>query len=121
MLGRLDITYSDSVRSQNDFGDDGTVTVNEKSGFEYTYRSTFKLAAPISNNAKSYNRDITITLPSEYDPTKHTVSAFTSNGTYVVDELAGKVVFTTPVSSSRDGEGIDTDSMTANFKVSIVA
>ena len=60
-------------------------------------------------------------LPPEYDPTKHTVSAFTSNGTYVVNELAGTVVFTARVSSSRDGEGVVTDSMTANFKVSIVA
>lgn len=121
VLGRLDITYSDSVRSQNDFGGYGVVTVNEKSGFGFTYPSTFKLATPTSNNANSYNRDITITLPPEYDPTKHTVSAFTSNGTYVVNELAGTVVFTARVSSSRDGEGVVTDSMTASFKVSIVA
>ena len=121
MLGRLDITYSDSVRSKNDFGGYGVVTVNEKSGFGFTYPSTFKLATPISNNANSYNRDITITLPPEYDSTKYIVSAFTSNGTYVVNELAGTVVFTARVSSSRDGEGVVTDSMTANFKVSIVA
>ena len=90
-------------------------------GYHPSLLPAHKGKTAISNNANSYNRNITITLPPEYDPTKHTVSAFTSNGTYVVNELAGTVVFTARVSSSRDGEGVVTDSMTASFKVSIVA
>ena len=118
-LAVIDITYSDIAKSQNDFTDDGTVTVNEKTGFEFTYPTVFNLTTPTSNNANTYNRNIIINLPAEYDPIKHTVSATSNNGTHVIDELDKSVTFSVEVSSVMDGEGIVTDSMTANFKVSV--
>lgn len=119
LVGRLDVTYSGVVKSKNDFTGNETVTLNEAIGFVFGYPTSFSLRPPVGNSPNSYSKPITITLPTEYSVTQHRLSVVTDSGTYSVSTDNKTIVFSVPVASVRDGEGVVTDSMSANFRISI--
>ena len=119
LVGRLDVTYSGVVKSQNDFTGNETVTLNEAIGFVFGYPTSFSLHPPVGNRPNSYSKPITLTLPTEYSVTQHRLSVVTDSGTYSVSTDNKTIVFSVPVASVRDGEGVVTDSMSANFRISI--
>lgn len=119
LVSTLDVTYSGSVKSQNDFTGPETVTLNAAYGFAFDYPTSFSLSPPIGNSPNNYLKDITITLPTEYVELDHNLSITTSSGSYAINQASKTIVFSVPVTSVRDGEGVVTDSMSAKFRINI--
>lgn len=118
LAGVIEVRYVSINKSQN-----GTLsnsrTIVEETGKTFGYPPAISISSPISNSANSYDKTITFTLPEDYTPEDYTVSATNNNGTYSINEESKTVVFTTTVSSTRNGEGVVTDKLDATLKVSM--
>lgn len=119
LVGLLDVTYSDTAISQNDFSGAGVVKVNEKLGYTFGYPTEITLPKPIGNAPRPYNHITTILLPIEYDNAIHRLSVTNSSGTYEIKEAEKSVVFSSAVSSVNQGDSETKDTLNTTLRISI--
>lgn len=119
LVGLLDVTYSDTVISQNDFSGAGVVKVNEESGYTFGYPTALQLPKPIGNAPRAYNHITTILLPIEYDSAIHRLSVVNSSGTYEIKEAEKSVVFSSAVSSVNQGDSETKDTLNTTLRISM--